>query len=1326
MGIAPLRHLFLLSLGSALLFGQQKIDPDLRLQAATSSPLHVIVVLREQPHREVAERVQAGAALRLADAEAEYQRIAAQPLAFEPVVNAARMRRDAVIIETRQEILRQIDSLAGPAQRSLAGRLAKLGATAIRAYQVTNAIACSIPASALDDLEAMPEIYEVAPDVENHALLNFSVPGLGAPAFWTGGITGAGISVGILDSGVFAGNPAFNGVTVTSQAFGDAAVSGKCFNDTSQSSSDMVGHGTHVAGTVAGRGSSDYPAYIGVARGVTNLYNLKIGWSQNKNSSGCGGGASAFDSDVLAAINWAVANTPVRIFNYSYGGKATADDDNGTRLFDQIADNFGLTLSISAGNNGPDGSSLNRPGTGYNNLSVAAMNDAGTSSRSDDSVANFSSRGPTPGGRNKPDIAAPGQVIFAAAYNSNGLIGMQGTSMAAPHIAGSAVLLAQAGITDPLAIRAVLINSSDGTGWTPELGWGYANLTTASQHKDYAEDSIAASAFRFYRGTAAGLFKATMTWNRHIGASGNGTTAYFNPLNLYLYSRGNNTLLAGAESAIDNVKQVSTTLNGDLVIKVKAGSTSFSSVNSETYALAFSTAGFGVAAGPALSASCTPPASVARGSAFTISCSVSNSGGLEAFGVTGAFDAPAGFGTIAGQSFDTVGPAGKVTHTLQLNAPAAAGTYALTLNVSSTSFGEAYTASTKVNVVVGATSAPSLTIDRTSLSFAYSTGGAAPAAQTVAVTSAGGSVAVSVSTSAAWLTASASASATPATVTVGVATSGLTPGTYNGTVAIASNNAANSPQVVAVTLTVSGTSKVSLVTDLITNNAGGGGCAAPKQVNTFAPTDAEAMVWFQVNGAAAGDKASMEWYAPDQSLYQTGSWSPVASAGNWCFWAGINVAGQSPANKPGKWTVKVYWNGTALFSLPFTIVQPVTILNTMTTAALPNGNGCPVPAAQNAFFTTDASVYAWFLVDNTKVGDVASLSWYRPDGKLLTTTTWDPLTDGGSWCFSDYIDVAGDTPATLPGTWTAKGYWNGTQVFTLTFTISPPVVVESWLNSKVKPTGSGCTAPPPSASFVPSDPIALLWFSVSRVTAGDQPSIEWYAPDGSLYDSSQWNPPTSGGNWCFWAWENVAGTDMAAKFGTWTTIVYWNGAPVLTQTFNVVPVNVISSMTTKVIPAGNGCPTPAPAATFVPTDQYAYIWFLTSGAQPGDVAAVKYFAPSGTVYFSTTFDPVPDTQNRCLWAWINVAGTPAATQLGKWTVSTTWNGAPLETAQFNIARTDPGTPTSLSTMQVVGNAAELYGSGSAATDATGDPVPRPGLTGVRTGGVGGERRAEPR
>src|SRR5581483_3806202 len=574
----------------------------------------------------------------------------------------------------------------------------------------------------------------------------------------------------------------------------------------------------------------DFPAYIGVARGLTTLYNLKVGWAQTKNSSGCKGGASAFNSDVIAAINWAVQNSSVQIFNYSYGGKATADDDGGARLFDQIIDNLNLTILIAAGNEGPDASTLYTPGSGYNGITVAAMNDAATPARGDDSIANFSSRGPTAGGRSKPDIAAPGQLIYAAAYNSNGLIAMQGTSMATPHIAGAAALLAQAGITDPLAVKAVLINSADGLGWSPNTGWGYANLTTAFRQHDYIKDTVTADSIRYYRGTASGAFKATLTWRRHIGASGNGTTSFFNPLNFYLYSAGNNTVLGQAESKIDNVKQVSTNLNGDVIVKVKPGVSTFSAVNSEAFVLATSSSGFSPVKGPVLSASCAAPSAVAPAASLDVNCTVSNTGALDAFVVSGSLTAPAGFTAGAPQSYGTVAAGAKVARTFSLTAPAAAGIYSFTLNVTGAGYGESFSTSARFDVGVNTSAPPALGVSPASLSFTYVLGSAAPPSQNLSVTSSSGAFSFSATASVPWLSVKASAGSTPATLTVSVLTSGLpaTSGPLNGTVTIQSSAGS---QTVPVILTIGGAPKVTLVNDLMTNSAGGSnGCPVPAAV----------------------------------------------------------------------------------------------------------------------------------------------------------------------------------------------------------------------------------------------------------------------------------------------------------------------------------------------------------------------------------------------------------------------------------------------------------------------------------------------------------------
>ena len=78
--------------------------------------------------------------------------------------------------------------------------------------------------------------------------------------------------------------------------------------------------------------------------------------------------------------------------------------------FDHLADTYGLTIAVAAGNSGPGGSTVSSPAVAYNNLAVANWVTRGN-------IAPSSSRGPSGDGRKKPDVAAPGTNIRSFAYN---------------------------------------------------------------------------------------------------------------------------------------------------------------------------------------------------------------------------------------------------------------------------------------------------------------------------------------------------------------------------------------------------------------------------------------------------------------------------------------------------------------------------------------------------------------------------------------------------------------------------------------------------------------------------------------------------------------------------------------------------------------------------------------------------------------------------------------------------------------------------------------------------------------------------------------------
>ena len=118
-----LRRFAFLGLFVSSVLAQQKIHPALQQIADPDARLRVLIMLRDQPQREVAARVSEAASAYIDSTDTEYRRLANEPFAFLPSLEAARTRRDLAVIETRREILRQIDSLIGPAQRNLMSRL---------------------------------------------------------------------------------------------------------------------------------------------------------------------------------------------------------------------------------------------------------------------------------------------------------------------------------------------------------------------------------------------------------------------------------------------------------------------------------------------------------------------------------------------------------------------------------------------------------------------------------------------------------------------------------------------------------------------------------------------------------------------------------------------------------------------------------------------------------------------------------------------------------------------------------------------------------------------------------------------------------------------------------------------------------------------------------------------------------------------------------------------------------------------------------------------------------------------------------------------------
>ncbi|GAB3478754.1 S8 family serine peptidase [Amycolatopsis cihanbeyliensis] len=252
--------------------------------------------------------------------------------------------------------------------------------------------------------------------------LDRSVPQIGVPAAWEAGYTGAGTTIAVLDTGVDQTHPDLAERETAERNFTE-----------SEDNIDHVGHGTHVASIAAGTGAKSGGKYTGVAPAAGILDGKVL------NDSGSGR-----ESWIIAGMEWA-AEQGADIANLSLGGGDSAGVDPLEQAVNTLSAEHGTLFVIAAGNSGPRASTVGSPGTADAALTVGAVD------REDD-IAPFSSRGPRLGdGGIKPDITGPG-VGIVAALHSDGSIGepveegytaLSGTSMATPHVAGAAALLAQ-------------------------------------------------------------------------------------------------------------------------------------------------------------------------------------------------------------------------------------------------------------------------------------------------------------------------------------------------------------------------------------------------------------------------------------------------------------------------------------------------------------------------------------------------------------------------------------------------------------------------------------------------------------------------------------------------------------------------------------------------------------------------------------------------------------------------------------------------------------------------------------------------------------------
>lgn len=269
------------------------------------------------------------------------------------------------------------------------------------------------------------KILEHAPVVMHNAFLD----SMGIDKIHESGITGKGVGVCVIDSGI-----------APHDDIGNIAVWKDFTAEASPVPSDRVGHGTMVAGLIAGNGNDSHGDIKGIAPDV-DLIGARIG----KVSEG------------ISAIQWAIENKDrynIKVINISMGDKASkyAGNDPWEMAVDKAVQS-GIAVVVAAGNEGPEMSTITTPGTSQQAITVGALDDRQTVSTHDDDIAEKSSRGPSINGDMKPDVVAPGVNIIStqasgsfldARNEHNQYIAQSGSSLAAPLVSGLCALMLQA------------------------------------------------------------------------------------------------------------------------------------------------------------------------------------------------------------------------------------------------------------------------------------------------------------------------------------------------------------------------------------------------------------------------------------------------------------------------------------------------------------------------------------------------------------------------------------------------------------------------------------------------------------------------------------------------------------------------------------------------------------------------------------------------------------------------------------------------------------------------------------------------------------------
>lgn len=329
--------------------------------------------------------------------------------------------------------------------------LVAMGARVTSRWPFIQSIGADLPAGSQTSLASVRGVRAVIPDspviatttglLDGGSLVNSYNETVKAPSVWGLGYDGTGVTIAVVDTGLTWG---------AGTDLGERVKASTSVNTLSLGHHDEYGHGSHVAGIIAGDGRNSNRAYMGIAPGAS-LISVKF-------SDALG---NAHERNLLDALQWVFDNREthkIRVVNISavVGTRQSYRESPTAAAVEQLWLN-GVVVVVAAGNRGTNVCAVcYAPASDPHVITVGAVDDLGTKRSNDDTLAEWSSRGLTLDGHHKPDVMAPGNRMVSympygairSSYPQNAVdanyFRMGGTSMSAPVVSGVVALILQA------------------------------------------------------------------------------------------------------------------------------------------------------------------------------------------------------------------------------------------------------------------------------------------------------------------------------------------------------------------------------------------------------------------------------------------------------------------------------------------------------------------------------------------------------------------------------------------------------------------------------------------------------------------------------------------------------------------------------------------------------------------------------------------------------------------------------------------------------------------------------------------------------------------